>query len=249
MRIFIVEDQKIILQGIQKMFSHFSHDEIFPFSDPSEALEQAPVLQPDVIFTDIVTDGIDGLQLIRSVSRILPKCRYVIISGYADFEYARQAIELGVESYLLKPVGRAALEDAYLRLKGEINALEPDPAENRKRRISEEAMNFIVENSHHALSIASVAAHIHISPNYLSNVFRKETGTSITEAIRCEQMKAAARLLCATDMYLYEIAEQLGYKDVKYFSVLFKEYHHVTPKNYRQKYATEVSYESSSQPE
>ena len=251
MRIFIVEDQKIILQGIQKMFSHFCSDEIHPFSDPAEALSQASVLHPDAIFTDIVMEGMDGLQLIRSVNKILPKCRFVIISGYADFEYARQAIGLGVEAYLVKPIERAALEDAYLRIRGEVAQDEPSPAEipGRKRRISEEAMGYIVANSDRELSIASVASHIHISPNYLSNVFRKETGTSVTEAIRCEQMKAAARLLRQTDMYLYEIAEQLGYKDVKYFSVLFREYHHLTPKSYRQQCMMEAKHESAAESE
>lgn len=251
MRIFIVEDQKIILQGIQKMFSHFSTDEIHPFSDPAEALSQAETLRPDAIFTDIVMEGMDGLQLIRSVSKILPKCRFVIISGYADFEYARQAIGLGVEAYLMKPIERSALEEAYQRIRSEVAQDEPSPAgvPGRKRRISEEAMGYIVANSDQELSIASVASHIHISPNYLSNVFRKETGTSVTEAIRCEQMKAAARLLRQTDMYLYEIAEQLGYKDVKYFSVLFKEYHHVTPKSYRQQSMMEGKHEHDSESE
>ena len=250
MKIFIVEDQKIILQGIQKMFSHFCTDEIYPFSDPAEALAEAARLHPDAIFTDIVMEGMDGLQLIRNVSRLLPKCRFVIISGHADFEYARQAIGLGVEGYLLKPIERTALEESYQRLKGEVAQEKPAPeSTGRRRRISEEAMGFIIANSDRELSIGSVAAHVHISPNYLSNVFRKETGTSVTEAIRCEQMKAAARLLRTTDMYLYEIAEQLGYKDVKYFSVLFKEYHQITPKGYRQKCMMEVAHESASQPE
>ena len=47
------------------------------------------------------------------------------------------------------------------------------------------------------------------------------------------------RLLRDTDMYLYEIAERMGYRDVKYFSMLFKEAHHMTPKSYRQKYREE----------
>lgn len=241
MKIFIVEDQKIILQGIQKMFRHFCGDELYPFSDAAEALAAASSLKPDAVFTDIVMDGMDGLQLIRGMARLLPKCRFIIISGYADFEYARQAIGLGVEDYLVKPIERAALEAAYRRLRGE--AVQEQPP-GRRNRISDEALRYIAANSDKDLSIASVAAHIHISPNYLSNVFRKETGASITEAIRREQMKTAARLLRTTDMYLYEIAEQLGYKDVKYFSVLFKEYYQLTPKSYRQKYITETENDS-----
>lgn len=97
--------------------------------------------------------------------------------------------------------------------------------------------------------IAGVASHIHISPNYLSNVFRKETGTSVTEAIRCKQRKASARRLRQTAMYLYEISERLGYKDMKYFSVLSKEYYHVTPKRYRQQIMMEAENESCAESE
>lgn len=236
MKIMIVEDQKIILKGIEKMFRHFCQDEIFPFSDPVEACRKLSLLHPDVIFTDIVMEGLDGLTLLRSASKVLPRCRFVIISGFANFEYARQAIDLKVDSYLLKPIERSALEEVYHKLREALQEPEP-PA--RKLRISEEALRYIREHSAEKLSIASIAAQVHISPNYLSNIFRKETGASVNEVIRQEQMKAAARLLRDTDLYLYEISEQLGYKDVKYFSLLFRECYQMTPKAYRQKYRAE----------
>ena len=236
MKIMIVEDQKIILKGIEKMFRHFCQDEIFPFSDPVEACRKLSLLHPDVIFTDIVMEGLDGLTLLRSASKALPRCRFVIISGFANFEYARQAIDLKVDSYLLKPIERSALEEVYHKLRKALQEAEP-PA--RKLRISEEALRYIREHSAEKLSIASIAAQVHISPNYLSNIFRKETGASVNEVIRQEQMKAAARLLRDTDLYLYEISEQLGYKDVKYFSLLFRECYQMTPKVYRQKYRAE----------
>ena len=80
MKIMIVEDQKIILKGIEKMFRHFCQDEIFPFSDPAEACRKLSLLHPDVIFTDIVMEGLDGLTLLRSASKALPRCRFVIIA-------------------------------------------------------------------------------------------------------------------------------------------------------------------------
>lgn|GEM_PF-5526550 len=236
LKIMIVEDQKIILKGIEKMFRHFCQDEIFPFSDPAEACRKLSLLHPDVIFTDIVMEGLDGLTLLRSASKALPRCRFVIISGFANFEYARQAIDLKVDSYLLKPIERSALEEVYHKLREALQEPEP-PA--RKLRISEEALRYIREHSAEKLSIASIAAQVHISPNYLSNIFRKETGASVNEVIRQEQMKAAARLLRDTDLYLYEISEQLGYKDVKYFSLLFRECYQMAPKAYRQKYRAE----------
>ena len=226
----IVEDQKIILKGIEKMFRHFCQDEIFPFSDPAEACRKLSLLHPDVIFTDIVMEGLDGLTLLRSASKALPRCRFVIISGFANFEYARQAIDLKVDSYLLKPIERSALEEVYHKLRKALQEAEP-PA--RKLRISEEALRYIREHSAEKLSIASIAAQVHISPNYLSNIFRKETGASVNEVIRQEQMKAAARLLRDTDLRVAEIAEQVGYENQSKFSNVFRDIFQVLPTEYR----------------
>ena len=239
MRIFVVEDQKIILQGVQKMFSHFCDDEICGFSDPIAALDAMPQLKPDAVFTDIVMDGMDGLALIRSAKKLRPGCRFVIFSGFAEFEYARSAISLGVDAYLLKPIDRGELEQAYRTVRAAVEQAPQEPPEPHAS-LSERAMDFIRANSDRQLTVADVAAHLHIVPNYLSNLFRKETGTSVTEVIRCEQMRAAARLLRTTDLYLYEIAERLGYRDVKYFSLLFKAYYQLTPKGYRQQFNREA---------
>ena len=238
MKLMIIEDQRIILQGIIRMFSHFcGDDEVHGFSDPVAALEAMPALKPDAVFTDIVMEGMDGLALIGRAKALLPACRFVIISGFAEFEYARRAIGLGVDAYLVKPIDRSELEAAYRGVKALAEQSQPQqsPEPNRRPTLSEQAMAFIRDHRDRPLTVHDVAAHIHIAPNYLSNVFRKETGTSVTEVIRCEQMRAAARLLRDTDMYLYEIAERLGYRDVKHFSLLFKEYYQITPKTYRQR--------------
>ena len=248
MRLFIVEDQKIILQGVQKMFSHFCDDEIHGFSDPIAALDAMAELKPDAVFTDIVMDGMDGLALIRSAKKIRPGCRFVIISGFAEFEYARSAISLGVDAYLLKPIDRTELERAYRAVRDAVGEA-PEEAPAQRASVSERAMDYIRANSDRPLTVADVAAHIHIVPNYLSNLFRKETGTSVTEVIRCEQMRAAARLLRTTDLYLYEIAEKLGYRDVKYFSLIFKEYYQLTPKGYRQKFSREADEDDDAPPQ
>ena len=217
------------------MIEDLTTDDVYIFSDPLQALTQIKALQPDVVFTDIVMEGMDGLTLIEAVTKILPSCRFVIISGFADFEYARQAILLGVNSYLLKPIERSHLKEVLQKLKGE-----GQPMAGRSRRsISEEALEYIRSHSEQPISIPDIAANIHIAPNYLSNVFKKETGISVADAIRSEQIKAAERLLRNTNLYLYEIAEKFGYKDVKYFSMLFKEHYHTTPKNYRKKYNME----------
>lgn len=112
MRVMIVEDQQIILAGIKIMILDELPCDIVTIPRGEEALEQiktAPA--PDVILTDIVMPGMDGLRFIEQAKAILPFCRFLIISGYDRFAFAQKAIRLGVTDYLLKPIERRRLLD------------------------------------------------------------------------------------------------------------------------------------------
>lgn len=105
MRVFIVEDQKIILQGIHKLFSHFCSDELCAFSDPSEALSAADSFPPDVVFTDIVMEGMDGLQLIEHLSLKRPNPNFnftvgVSLRGHEGTTISGYGARLMVEGFM-----------------------------------------------------------------------------------------------------------------------------------------------------
>ena len=82
-----------------------------------EALELAEELQPDVVMTDIKMPYMDGLTLAHRVKDINPKTKIIIFSGFDDFEYAKEAIKLEAEEYLLKPVNSEELEKVFRRIK------------------------------------------------------------------------------------------------------------------------------------
>lgn len=93
-----------------------------------EALEMAEEHQPDVVMTDIKMPFMDGLTLSRKLKELYPSCRVVIFSGFDEFEYAKEAIQLEVEQYLLKPVDPSELREVFGRLKG---SLDKERAERR----------------------------------------------------------------------------------------------------------------------
>ena len=78
-------------------------------SDGELALPMILKEKPDILITDIRMPFMDGLELSRMVKAELPDIKIVILSGYDDFEYAKQAIKIGVAEYLLKPVSSAVL--------------------------------------------------------------------------------------------------------------------------------------------
>ena len=108
-------------------------------SDGEMALPLIRKVKPDVLITDIKMPFMDGLALSRIVSQEFPQMKIIIISGYDDFEYARQAIRVGVEQYLLKPITKMTLQKALeeIREKIENERAQEDYLEKFKEEMQE----------------------------------------------------------------------------------------------------------------
>lgn len=111
LKVFLVEDEVIIREGLRDIipWQQYGYTLVGEAGDGEQALPMIRELRPDVLITDIKMPFMDGLALSNFVSRELPNTKIIIVSGYDDFEYARQAIRIGVEQYLLKPVTKAML--------------------------------------------------------------------------------------------------------------------------------------------
>ncbi|MCD7764967.1 MAG: response regulator [Lachnospiraceae bacterium] len=111
LKVFLVEDETIIREGLRDIipWQQYGYTLVGDAGDGEEALPMIRQTRPDVLITDIKMPFMDGLALSNLVSREFPNTKIIIISGYDDFEYARQAIRIGVEQYLLKPITKAML--------------------------------------------------------------------------------------------------------------------------------------------
>ncbi|MFO7636621.1 MAG: response regulator [Clostridia bacterium] len=96
------------------------------------------------------------------------------------------------------------------------------------------ALKSIRDNIYEDVSLVSVAEKLQIHPNYLSKIFKAETGQSFTEHVIKYKMNEAKKLLKDSQLKIYEIADRLSYKDVAHFTRLFKKYFGVSPSEYRQ---------------
>jgi YesN/AraC family two-component response regulator len=83
------------------------------------------------------------------------------------------------------------------------------------------------------LSLASLSKQFNISPNYLSGLFKRETGQTLTDYINTKRMRHAASLLRSSGVYIQEVAEQCGLLDVNYFTRLFKKQYGMSPRKFR----------------
>ena len=132
--LFLVEDERIARESIRDNVPWQEHDILFlgDAPDGEVALPQLLEKRPDILLTDIKMPFMDGLELARIVRKELPDTRIIILSGHNEFEYARKAITLGVNDYLLKPVSSRDILEAVDRSKAQI-------LECRARRIERQS--------------------------------------------------------------------------------------------------------------
>ncbi len=123
--ILIADDEELIRQGIKARLEYLDlmPAALYEAESGEQAIEILEQHKVDIIITDIRMAGMDGLMFIRNAKTMLPKLQFIILSGYAEFEYAEQAIHLGVNAYLLKPVSnenlKKAIEDSLQKIEEE----------------------------------------------------------------------------------------------------------------------------------
>lgn len=123
LRVFLVEDESIIRETLRDTvpWAQCGYSFVGEAGDGEMALPLIRQVKPDVLITDIRMPFMDGLALSKLVLQEFPQMKVIIISGYDDFEYARQAIGIGVERYLLKPITKNTLMTVLDEVKEKID--------------------------------------------------------------------------------------------------------------------------------
>lgn len=125
LRVFLAEDESIIRETLRDTvpWAQCGYSFVGEAGDGEMALPLIRQTKPDVLITDIRMPFMDGLALSKLVLQEFPQMKVIIISGYDDFEYAQQAIRIGVERYLLKPITKnsllSVLEEIRQKIEGE----------------------------------------------------------------------------------------------------------------------------------
>ena len=117
MKILVVDDEKIILQGIAKLLKANSLvSEVYCAEDAFIALDFLKCHRVDVVVTDIRMPGMDGLEMLRRLREEGCEAKFILLTAYSDFAYAQTAVKLGASDYLLKPFHDGELEAAVARI-------------------------------------------------------------------------------------------------------------------------------------
>lgn len=124
LKVFLVEDESIVREGLKNNipWQEYGYQFMGEASDGEMALPMIRKIRPNVLITDIKMPFMDGLALSQIVTQEIPDIKIVIISGYDEFEYAQQAIRVGVEQYLLKPITKNTLRKVLFEIREKIEA-------------------------------------------------------------------------------------------------------------------------------
>lgn len=144
--VLIVEDEKIIRQGIRTMIqrSGVPVEVVIECNNGEMALEILQEQKVDVMFTDIRMPKLNGIELLQKMQDLPDKPITVAISGYADFSYAVEMLRMGVREYILKPVERERIQEILQKLEEEIQARK----ENRQvsKKLGDRQLKYLMLN-------------------------------------------------------------------------------------------------------
>ncbi len=147
-RILIADDEGIMRDALKNIIeSNFGDECELEFARTGRAVvELAETFRPDVVFMDIQMPGINGIQAIKEIRKFSSSVKFIIITAYDKFDYAKEAINLGVLDYLTKPVKRTLVVSVLERAMREIDAERRKRSENLKIQEKLETVIPIVEN-------------------------------------------------------------------------------------------------------
>lgn len=135
--VMLVEDEDLILQGIRHIidWEEISMEVTAMAHSGQEALKLFRENPTDIVVTDVEMTRMDGLELLEEIRKINARTRGIILSGYDEFEYARTALRLDVEEYILKPVNEDQLKEALVRAGSHLDEMDRKDAGNMEDKI------------------------------------------------------------------------------------------------------------------
>ena len=241
LKVLIVEDEEMIRKGIVLTVDWAALDCVVvgEAANGVQGLEAARRLEPSLIITDLKMPQMDGIEMLTALRAEGCTAYVIILTAYDNFAYAQSALRLGAVDYLLKPFHDGDLENAVTRIQQRRQpAAEATPIgaarKGDKSKYVLEAMDYISKHYNEPdISVGTVAQSLNISEGYLSHTFKKETDYTLLNYLTRYRIHKAMELLKDCRVKVYEVAEQVGYRDIAYFSATFKKYAGISPSEYQ----------------
>ncbi|QHW29941.1 response regulator [Paenibacillus rhizovicinus] len=256
----VFDDEYIVIEALRMLidWTGLEVELVGTAGDGIAALELFRQERPDIVLTDIRMPGMDGLQLIREIMREAEDTCCIVFSGFNEFEYVKEALQLGVTDYLEKPITDESVERSLRKAVSKIGSQRETTEIRRKWEESQRelldkarldgqalddglapktsavgrARTYIVQHVNRDLSLQEVADHVGMNAAYLSVLFKEETGETYIKFLTRYRMELA-KMLLRKGLKVNEVSERVGYHTYRHFSEVFKKWTGTTPGHYR----------------
>lgn len=236
LRVLLVDDEIMIREGFKRLFDweEYGCEVVGEAADGMEALSKIDSMVPDLVIMDINIPIMNGLKVIQASRAKHPDMAFIIVSGYDDFDYCREALRLKIADYILKPVNYEEFGHCLDGMK--ITLFEKQVSENEfesEERPIAGITRYLQEHLEEEISLAMLAENFHLSPQYISQLFKTEIGVGFLNYLTGIRMERAKKLLISTSLPIAEVSEKSGYSDYRVFTKVFKKNEGCTPSQYR----------------
>ncbi len=238
--ILLVDDEYLLRQSLYNYI--VKQDDVFEVtaqaSDGAQALEILDKETIHVVIADIRMPVMDGLELAKKIHERYPDIIVVLLTGYADFKYAQEALRLKVFDYLLKPISEEDLATELMRIRTHLQQtyeLPEDAAISARDAQAnvDYAVTFMQEHYTDQIDIGTLASTMGFTSAYLTKLFNRYIGETPLKFLTNLRIREAKRLLTETDLPIREIGEKVGYPDQFHFSKTFRKLTGMNPSGYR----------------
>lgn len=263
MILLIINDERLNAETIKTdiPWRQYGIDEVHTAYDAHGAMKAIRSMPVDLMLCDIEMPGENGIELLRWARECYPEIECIFLTCHASFEYAKEAIGLGCQDYLLMPAPYDTIGDAVWKVVQRIktrrtnekyqeygkqvmqekltSTVESHGDRKSSIQIVQEVKSYVREHlENEELTVNEVANQLYLHPVYLNRLFKKEMETSVGQYIIAERMKLAAELLKTGKMSANSVATQVGYQSYCNFNIMFQRYYGCTPKQYSEQAMT-----------
>ena len=243
-KVLIVDDEPVIAEGLKKIVDWEKYNCVVAgtASSGKEGLAMVEKCQPDILFTDIRMPGMDGLTMLAALRSEHKNLQVITLTGYRDFDYAREALNLGVFRYLVKPSKMKELDEAMESISERLSSTaesqqdSPDSDNTSANNfIVKQAISYMEQHYREKLQLTDVAEKVYVSHWHLSKLLNS-TGKSFSDLLNEIRIENAKELMEDSSLHIADISERVGFADTAHFSRVFKKYTGMSANEYRNRF-------------
>ncbi len=238
-RVMLIDDESLIVEGLRKVvrWADYGCEVVATAEDARSGTELIREKQPQILFTDIRMPGQDGLTMLAGLRSEFPDMQVTVLTGYRDFEYAREAIRLGVTRFLVKPSRMDEIHEALAamtqRLGAQSEGEDGEQNQNSGRFLVKKAIAYMDEHHAEKLTLQEVADACYVSQWHLSKLLNRYQEQNFYDILNSLRIEHAKKLLADPSLRIGDIGETVGYSDTGHFARVFKKLTGLSANEYR----------------